>query len=45
MLDGMDRAQADEVLALFPELAGQEFDFSAARLSLKAHEARVLLRG
>jgi Ca2+-binding RTX toxin-like protein len=45
MLDGMDRAQADEVLALFPELAGQEFDFPAARLSLKAHEARVLLRG
>ena len=45
MLDGMDRAQADEVLAQFPELAGQEFDFPAARLSLKAHEARVLLRG
>jgi hypothetical protein len=45
MLDAMDRAQADEVLALFPELAGQEFDFPAARLSLKAHEARVLLRG
>lgn len=45
MLDGMDRAQADEVLALFPELHGQEFDFPAARLSLKAHEARVLLRG
>jgi Ca2+-binding RTX toxin-like protein len=45
MLEGMDRAQADEVLALFPELAGQEFDFPAARLTLKAHEARVLLRG
>ncbi|WP_333790725.1 hypothetical protein [Sphingorhabdus sp.] len=27
------------------QLAGQEFDFPAARLSLKAHEARVLLRG
>jgi Ca2+-binding RTX toxin-like protein len=45
MLDGMDRAQAEEVMALFPELAGEEFDFPAARLSLKAHEARVLLRG
>ena len=40
-----ENAPRDEVLALFPELAGQEFDFPAARLSLKAHEARVLLRG
>lgn len=43
MLDGMDNGQRDELEALFPELVGEEFDYPAARLSLKAHEARVLL--
>ena len=44
MLSGMDGAQRDEILALFPGLAAQEVAFPAARLSLKAHEARVLRR-
>ena len=43
MLDGMETAQRTEIAELFPELAGEEFDYPAARLSLKAHEARVLL--
>lgn len=43
MLGGMNEAQAAEISALFPDLAGAEFDYPAARLSLKAHEARVLL--
>ncbi len=43
MMDGMDAAQADEILALFPDLPRAEVAFPAARLSLKAHEARVLL--
>ena len=43
MLDGMDDAQHEEMLAIFPELAGMDVAFPAARLTLKAHEARVLL--
>jgi hypothetical protein len=43
MLEGMETAQADEILALFPDLPLAELAFPAARLSLKAHEARVLL--
>ena len=41
-LDGMDKAQRDEILSLFPELVGGE-TFSSARLTLRAREARVLL--
>ena len=40
---GMDGAQRDELMAVFPEIAAECFDFPAARLTLKAHEARVLL--
>ncbi len=43
MVQGMDRAQRDELMAIFPEIAVEGFDFPAARLTLKAHEARVLL--
>lgn len=43
MLDGMGEAQQDEILALFPDLPLSEVAFPSARLSLKAHEARVLL--
>lgn len=42
-LDAMDSAQVAEIAALFPELVDAGFDYPAARLSLKAHEARVLL--
>ena len=41
-LAGMDDAQRNELLALFPELQAGE-GFAAARRSLKAHEAKVLL--
>ena len=44
-LDALDAAARDEVLALFPDLAGDASAFPAARLSLKAHEAKVLLLG
>ena len=43
MLGGMEAAQRAEIAELFPEIAGKGFDYPAARLSLKAHEARVLL--
>ncbi len=43
MVDGMELAQRTEIAALFPELAKEDFDYPAARLSLKAHEAKVLL--
>ncbi|WP_114965614.1 Hint domain-containing protein [Alkalilacustris brevis] len=45
-LAGLDRAQRAELLALFPELAnpvGQRA-YVAARMTLKAYEARALLR-
>lgn len=46
-LRGMDDDQRAELFGLFPELqteAGADF-YPAARLSLKAHEAKVLLAG
>jgi hypothetical protein len=45
VLRNMDQAQFDEILALFPELDSQDgtLTYPAARVSLKAHEARVLL--
>ncbi len=43
-LGKMARAQREEVLALFPELCeGDAQAYPAARASLRAHEARVLL--
>jgi Ca2+-binding RTX toxin-like protein len=44
-LDGMDRGQYRELVALFPELATDAglAAFGAARYSLKAHEARALV--
>ncbi|MFN3575789.1 MAG: Hint domain-containing protein [Tabrizicola sp.] len=42
-LSALDAAAREEVLDLFPELAAGEDVFPAARLSLKAHEAKVLL--
>ncbi|TAG19065.1 MAG: hypothetical protein EAZ40_10885, partial [Rhodobacterales bacterium] len=45
MLSAMEAEVRGEVLKLFPQLAGAAAAFPAARLSLKAHEARVLLAG
>ncbi len=45
MLSAMDSEVRGEVLKLFPQLAQSNDAFPAARLSLKAHEARVLLAG
>lgn len=42
-LSALDVAARDEVLALFPELATDVLAFPSARLSLKAHEAKVLI--
>ncbi len=42
-LSSLDRAVRDEVLTLFPDLAEDRTSFVAARMSLKAHEAKVLL--
>ena len=44
-LNGIDAAQRAEILELFPELAGIEGleAYQAARLSLKKHEARLLV--
>ncbi|TNF21055.1 MAG: hypothetical protein EP318_08340 [Rhodobacteraceae bacterium] len=45
-LAALDRAQRDELLTLFPELGGQGLPheiYPAARSTLKAHQARVLL--
>jgi len=44
-LNALDEAARAEVLELFPELAGDATGFPAARLSLKAHEAKVLVSG
>ncbi|WP_374643731.1 Hint domain-containing protein [Tabrizicola sp.] len=44
-LSTLDAAVRDEILALFPDLAANGDSFAGARLSLKAHEARVLLAG
>lgn len=43
MLKAMDRDQADEIRALFPNLSMREVAFASARLTLKAYEAQVLL--
>jgi hypothetical protein len=43
-LCGLDHAAPAEVLALFPELQGQDaLEYVAARPSLRKHEAMVLL--
>ncbi len=42
-LGAMDHAQRAEIAMLFPELVVDCADYQSARLSLKAHEARVLL--
>ena len=44
-LNAMEAAARAEVLALFPALQTDDDAYPAARLSLKAHEARVLLSG
>lgn len=44
MLSAMDAEVRAEVLALFPELESSNDAFVAARLSLKAHEAKALLK-
>lgn len=44
-LNALEDAARTEVLALFPELGQDATGFPAARLSLKAHEARVLVSG
>lgn len=44
-LSALDQAARDEVLALFPGLAANADAFPAARLSLKAHEVKVLVAG
>ena len=43
VLNAMDAAVRAEVLGLFPALGAAGAAYPAARLSLKAHEARVLL--
>jgi Ca2+-binding RTX toxin-like protein len=44
-LNALDAAARAEVLDLFPDLATDATGFPVARLSLKAHEARVLVSG
>jgi hypothetical protein len=44
-LSALDQAARDEVLELFPQLAANASAFPAARLSLKAYEAKVLVAG
>lgn len=44
MLSTMEPAQRAEIAELFPDLAVEGEAYQSARLSLKAHEARVLLR-
>jgi Ca2+-binding RTX toxin-like protein len=43
MVNAMEVAVRDEILAIFPEIVAETDVFPGARLSLKAHEARVLL--
>ena len=42
-LNALDDAVREEILTLFPELRVDADGFASARLSLKAHEAKVLL--
>ncbi|WP_374375510.1 Hint domain-containing protein [Tabrizicola sp.] len=44
-VNALDAAVRAEVLGLFPELGGEAAAFPAARMSLKAHEARTLVAG
>ncbi|UYV39427.1 Ig-like domain-containing protein [Rhodobacteraceae bacterium D3-12] len=46
VLSGLENAQRDEILTLFPDLKTAEGveDYSAARRALKKHEARLLVR-
>jgi hypothetical protein len=44
-VSAMDQAVRDEVLALFPELTEAGSGTVSARMSLKSHEAKVLLSG
>lgn len=43
MLDCMEIAQRDEIELIFPDLVRDAGQYPAARLTLKSHEARVLL--
>ncbi|MBU2982517.1 tandem-95 repeat protein [Lentibacter algarum] len=45
VLDGLGTEQRDEILQLFPELTSKEGvdDYTAARRSLKKHEAKLLI--
>lgn len=43
VLSGMQDAQRDEVLELFPELGANPHSYPAARPSLRAYEAKVML--
>ena len=45
MLNAMEAEVRNEILKIFPELAFDASAFDGARLSLKAHEARVLFAG
>ncbi len=44
MLSAMDSAQRNEIAEIFPDLMVESEAYQSARLSLKAHEARVLLQ-
>lgn len=44
-LNALEAAARAEVLELFPELAGDTSSYPSARLTLKAHEAKVLVSG
>ena len=43
MVDAMEDEDRNEIIQIFHDLAIEETEFSAARRTLKAHEARVLL--
>ena len=44
-IDALESAARAEVLELFPQLAADTAAFPSARVSLKAHEARILVAG
>jgi hypothetical protein len=44
-IGALDCAARAEVLELFPELMGDTAAFPSDRISLKAHEARILVAG
>lgn len=43
VVSGMEISQRAEIAEIFPEFSADGLDYPAARLSLKAHEAKVLL--